>query len=120
MNHDRMLALADLIERVPPDRFNMMMFFDGPENCSSRWHYMHAGECGTSCCIGGWACVLALPDPLVRADVIEDSDEEQVAREWLGLTFEQAQSLFFSNYDQTNLEAAAKIRRWVEADRAVG
>lgn len=87
---DRVIQLRDFLATLPPKRFDMNDWMDYP-----GWDWTEKGEppittlhnCGTTACIGGWANVLFFPN------------KGEVA--WrdvgtlLGLTYHQADSLFF-------------------------
>ncbi len=58
--HKRFLSLADFIEDLPPENFRMTTWAD----CGTRSHFQnhdHTAQrevnCGTSCCVAGWAAV---------------------------------------------------------------
>lgn len=80
MNTERILALADLIEKQPhttqeaPEGFTMV-----------NWNH----DCGTPACIAGWACHVAL-----GGAVVLDINIEQTARRFLGLDAAEADALF--------------------------
>jgi hypothetical protein len=110
MNNEAMLALADVIEAA--DRFDILTFGrtkDGsllsPE---ALW-----GDCGTVACYAGWEN--ARNDHAPLSDV-------SAAQETLGLTYRQANRLFFGQgnfweaigHPTTGKKAARVLRRIVE------
>lgn len=114
MNKERMLQLADFIEKLPPHKFEMEYWMGektNREDNPNNWYTTtragtiedHRGEtvkeyepfdCGTACCIAGWAAMLQ-NDLKPMAFFIDDRTVEERGRDWLGLTDEQAQNLFF-------------------------
>lgn len=82
MHTERILALADLIEKQPhtttesPEGFTM-----------DNWHH----DCGTPACIAGWACHVSLGGNVV---LNKDVNIELTARYFLGLDAEKADALF--------------------------
>lgn len=75
MNRDMFRRVADVIELE--DRFDLSLFASGDL----------LNECGTTGCIAGWTAALA--------GAGDDVDIERAAREALGLTWRQADRLFF-------------------------
>lgn len=97
----RIIELADLIEALPDEQFDMRLFR----------HY----PCNTPGCIGGWAVFHFAPNVWSRMN--EPSGE--VAKKLLGLSNDQAEALFYvgdscpddSLYDSiTQQDAAATLR----------
>lgn len=55
MNKERLLRLADFLEKeVPEKKFNMKTFFS--DNVNSLYDLQH--KCGTTACALGWMCVI--------------------------------------------------------------
>jgi hypothetical protein len=78
MNIDNMLALADLLDSVPPENFDML-----------EWHVVRQ-RCGTVACIGGWATDLAGMPEGGRSDAVRflgidryPADDLFEGRNWL-------------------------------------
>lgn len=105
-----MLQLADFIETLPDHKFDMSYWISEKEqnNYSDEWivrFYPRIWEpdtdqvifepfdCGTACCIAGWAAMMKndfKPMPFF----VDDETIESRAREWLDLTHEQSNNLF--------------------------
>lgn len=90
MNKERLLELADIIEKAPPEEFDMQ-----------DW-------CGTACCIAGWA---------VKVYSLDASrGVRKVAGDVLWLSKKQSEELFtpdlVSGYDNVkNIDAANVLRK---------
>lgn len=82
MNTERILHIADLIEKLEPQQFDM-----------NEW----ANSCGTVACIAGWTY-------LTYADEVIPGSAGTVAAEILGLDEEVANSLFVPT-DEDGLDA---------------
>lgn len=54
MNIERLTKLAELLDTVPPERFNMDYW--GLASAYSNLKELNVAECGTSACALGWAC----------------------------------------------------------------
>ena len=113
MNKQRMLRLADRLEKIDPNKFDMNAFAD-------------KRECGTTCCVAGHALLMA-GWKLGEADVweavafvsrrgveVHTSQVGDYAQEYLGLTEPQAKKLFYSGWKRTNKDAARIIRNMVK------
>lgn len=70
MNKERLELLADHIEKLPPEKFDM-------------WQW-----CGTACCVAGHAISLAGIRPRHK------DETPGLAQKWLGLTMDQRTALF--------------------------
>jgi len=108
MNTDRILALADLIEKQPlTDSIAADGFYMGS--------YTH--ECGTPSCIAGWAAWESLGRP-AHMKLNDEWGVSDLAAEFLGISDEQRRSLFLmsnsnrSYHGVSPTEAAAVIRRF--------
>jgi hypothetical protein len=130
MDKEKMLALADFIEKVPDDKFHMG-FFGKPANYESRRVVCKEdlNVCGTACCIAGYVVVnkgyCVTPGGFVYDD-IDESDyigqAETLAARELRLDSDQATALFFDRNwpyqfkeDANNPKVAAqRIRHMVE------
>lgn len=146
MNKERMLQLADYIENLPTNKFDMTHWLNyKSKNELGHWvidrsifenqtdeFLMEPLDCGTVCCIAGWATAIESnfePIAIVQYNITI----EQRAKDWLGLTDTQADNLFMTNintvwlwyyekcnfllnqsedrfYDITNKEAALVLR----------
>lgn len=76
MNVERMTALADFLEKLEPDKFNM-----------TRYYQLDSDLCRTPSCIAGWACHMF-------NDKINDN-YAGVAAELLGLDLDTAKANLF-------------------------
>lgn len=97
MHTERIRALADLIEQQPHTT-------EEAENGFNMSDYTH--DCGTPCCIAGWAEINVSKDGRAPFDR---------GQEWLGLTIGQAEELFYVDSDLelediTPSHAAAVLR----------
>jgi hypothetical protein len=107
MNIDNMLALADLLDSVPPENFDML-----------EWHVVRQ-RCGTVACIGGWATDLAGMPEGGRSDAVRflgidryPADDLFEGRNWLTIpTISAAMKA-------TPAQAAAELRARVAAYQA--
>jgi hypothetical protein len=117
MNKERMLQLADYIEKLPEHKFEMQYWISQKvqkENSYGEdyWKIDYAPrmdsvsgdklleplDCGTACCIAGWAT--AIESNFKPIAIIQDGKTiEDRAREWLDLSHEQGQNLFLINID---------------------
>jgi hypothetical protein len=107
MNKERILALADLVERQPH------AIEDQPESGFAMCSLIH--ECGTPSCIAGWAAW----ESLGRPGIIEDiEDVIDLASQYLDLGFDKYRHLFYpSNYSgnkYTPAHAAFTLRLLAE------
>lgn len=97
MNTEHLLAVADAIEHasIPDLGFNMCDFLAAAD----QQHPDHSGRaCGTVACIGGWAYSLAkhaTPPAYVERYSPAAQDVFDTARDFLALTEESAERLFF-------------------------
>lgn len=128
MNKTRMLELADALEAAKPRQFDMRVFVAKYEvDKAGRRRSIrgvHSDEilptlkempCGTSACIAGWAVHLHPRAGLGAAySTWGFYDVEDHARAILGLTADEAYTLFHRRWRQNNKQAAALIRRCVE------
>lgn len=93
MNRENILAVADAIEQhsIPELGFNMYDYVCDAEVLDRRGlSDMSGSGCGTTACIAGWAKAIALGrTPQNYFGVHED------AQHWLGLSLEQADTLFY-------------------------
>ena len=89
---EKILELANFIEALPPEQFDMAHF-----------------ECGTARCIAGWALHLDGQDVLAPLSTGSSSTR---ARDLLGIDGDRASDLFFSgiDYHPTTKEAARVLR----------
>lgn len=89
-NKQLLEKVADRIE-AEPERWNQA-------------HFRSVRECGTTYCIGGWACVLS--DSLWQ--------DEEIAKELLGLTRNEADFVFYNGFSQANHDWAHKeVAEWL-------
>jgi hypothetical protein len=109
MNLDNIKTLRAHIAGLPEERFNM-----------AQWSARQSGnvdytvpedlltDCGTAGCIGGWACALAGTRETRKFNSTEIMD---TARNYLGLTHEQAAALFLPDRldGRTRAEAIAVL-----------
>jgi hypothetical protein len=115
MNKERLLELADFIEKLPPEAFEM-----------EDW--VTQNECGTTACIAGWACLRFIGGSVAKERHIYDIDGSCInvlysAREVLGVDDESLYYLsewpdkFYCEYTdpditKTRNQVAAEYIRW--------
>jgi hypothetical protein len=114
MNKERMLQLADYIEKLPEHKFEMQYWISQKvqkENSYGEdyWKTDYAPlgdsirlieplDCGTACCIAGWAT--AIENNFKPIAIVQNGQSiENRALEWLDLTEKQGQNLFLINID---------------------
>jgi hypothetical protein len=114
MNKERMLQLADYIEKLPEHKFEMQYWISqktkkenylGEEYWKTEFapygnsqSLIEPLECGTACCIAGWAT--AIENNFKPIAIMQDGKTiETRGREWLDLSIEQANNLFLMNID---------------------
>lgn len=124
MNHKAMLELADHLEKMPKERFDMAHFgyrIDGRRRRATR-----DNACGTTCCIAGEKVLMDGGEMkffsqsnaagfMLKGDVVIP---DRYAAHALGLTDDDADGLFFDYSIATPTEAADRIRRMVKGDKA--
>ncbi|PZP62989.1 MAG: hypothetical protein DI604_28090 [Delftia acidovorans] len=120
MNKERILALANLIEKQPHSAVEEVSGFN-------MVSYVHA--CGTPACIAGWAVASeGTPSPLAHQP-IQPTGVSSRAAKYLGLEYPEAEELFLGGvYDLdeiTPAQAAACLRHLAETgevdwDHAMG
>lgn len=101
-----MTKLALFLEDLPSERFNIEYWFSSVEN-EIATDELDLNDCGTAGCIAGWALCLRNNGYVAAIDdYYEDESDDDVdavmlehvrdeAADWLGLTFYQADRLFF-------------------------
>jgi hypothetical protein len=114
MNKAFMLKLADLLEILPSERFNMDYWFSyvsedsfGKPTYESSYN-VALNNCGTAGCVAGWTMALA-NDGVYDFEAVREvqdgtnwlyfSDMEDMAANHLGLTHFEAQQLFHVSND---------------------
>lgn len=126
MNKERMLQLADYIDNLPEHKFEMQYWISQKvkeENWNGEeyWKIDYAPtlytdirqslleplDCGTACCIAGWAA--AIESNFKPISIFQDGKSiEQRATEWLELTQEQERNLFLTSIDTVWTDYYAK------------
>ena len=104
MNKERMMELANFLERLPEKQFDMQVWVnDLTDGFSSVYKEEYDyGNCNTVCCIAGWAVGLFNGTGFVRPNNKRDYAEETIVQEatrLLDLTRGQAVNLFYTNDD---------------------
>jgi hypothetical protein len=103
MNKERMLLLADLLETITPEKFNIEnwtldihhdLYGDSGATYSNQYHHasLSAYDCGTAGCIAGWAVAMKNDLDLKNFPAASVATE---ACDYLGLTEDQGRSLFY-------------------------
>ena len=115
MNKERMLQLAEYIESLPEHKFDMTYWISSKvkvENDNGTYwerdrfpsiygldtDLFEPLDCGTACCIAGWATAMENNFKPIAMRV-DGKTIEQRAQEWLGLTEYQAKNLFLLGID---------------------
>ena len=109
-----MLQLADYIEDLPEHKFEMQYWISQKvkkeySNGVYFWKtdyapvfnvdiFLEPLDCGTACCIAGWATAIENNFKPI-AMMQDDKTIEDRGREWLDLTYAQANNLFLMNID---------------------
>jgi deoxyribodipyrimidine photolyase-like uncharacterized protein len=92
MHVEKILKLADFLETVPDERFNMNYFFRGTDH-DYRYIIENGGSCGTAACVAGWASIrfkeeaLSLLTPTLGL--------ETAVKQILDLTWGEVDRLFY-------------------------
>ena len=111
--------LADFIEQVPADNFDMSNWLSKQDEDHDRIFKPVQEEfaCGTVACIAGWTVA---GSALFAGKQFSSSYVPQLARELLGLTEDEARKLFVPNwskynwYQITNNDAAIVLRSFAK------
>lgn len=121
MNHKAMLELADHMEKMPREQFDMSSF--GWRNDRRRRRVTLKNPCGTTCCIAGEKVLLDGGE--MRFSGSDDADfyindkpisASDYARSALGLSDHEGFLLFFNCGARTPNEAAYEIRAMERED----
>lgn len=98
MNKERMILLADLLDSIKPEKFNIT-YWTSDYNPDEDQHYfqddiadLSVYNCNSAACIAGWA--VAMKNDLQVNDVRIDHIEE-IAKNYLDLSHEESQRLFY-------------------------
>ena len=112
MNKERILKLADVVERQKHAKVSDSHGFNMGE-------FRH--ECGTPSCIAGWACALKKRDKTGMKEI--DIDVFSQAKKYLGLSAYEADELFIPSSGYWSLitpsQAAATLRNLAETGEVV-
>jgi hypothetical protein len=125
MNKERMLQLADYIENLPEHKFEMQYWISnkieqGTFNNKPYWSIesyplWHSNpetlveplNCGTACCIAGWAA--AIENNFKPISLLQDGKSiEDRAAIWLDLNQQEAHNLFLIGLDSVWVDYIAK------------
>lgn len=107
MNIDNMKKLQACMENVSARDFNMRAFFRVANPCAGSDDDLGLG-CGAPSCIAGWA-LHSMPRENLEAQVKAKTKEHRktdfygfmaqpIAREWLGLSVDEANTLFITGW----------------------
>jgi hypothetical protein len=97
MKTERILALADHIEKVGDEHFNMSAF-------SNRGGAPTA--CGSTACVAGWVIHIGLQAGEITRATLDSAGDK--ARGWLGIDEDQASALFYPEGYSDNRDAWGK------------
>jgi hypothetical protein len=98
MNKERMILLADLLDSIKPEKFNIIYWASDYNedttdySCQGDIVDLSVYNCNTAGCIAGWA--VAMKNDLQVNDVYLDRIEE-MAKDYLDLSYEESQRLFY-------------------------
>jgi hypothetical protein len=104
MNTERMLELAEFLEKLPEKQFDMEIWVNDLTRKFSPYfqdEYDYK-NCNTVCCIAGWTVGLFNETGFVKPNNKRDYTEETIVQEatrLLDLTRGQAVNLFYTNGD---------------------
>ena len=95
MNKENMLELAELLESIPDEQFNMdhWLLNNDPFNRFEEREF-DPHNCNTVGCIAGWAALLESDFKRTLGEVFKVSE---IAKNWLGLTSIEAYNLFHTH-----------------------
>lgn len=93
---------------------------ENPEQ-HDQTHWSSKTECGTTCCVAGWACILSGYEPVfegpgkfeISSMVQKDGQHFRIpkkATDLLGLTWEESEELFYSPEEK----AKRILKEWSE------
>ena len=94
MNTERMMMLADLLDSLPEEKFELAYWVNDREQEEETPDYVDLSvyNCNTTACIAGWA--VALKNDLA-VDELYCGDVEKEATDYLDLTSHERQRLFY-------------------------
>lgn len=94
MNKERMMMLADLLDSLPEEKFDLTFWINDREQEQETPDYVDLSvyDCNTTACIAGWA--VALKNDLA-VDQLYCGDVEREAGDYLGLNRQEMQRLFY-------------------------
>jgi len=94
MNTERMMMLANLLDSLPEEKFDLTYWVNDREQEEETPDYVDLSvyDCNTTACIAGWA--VALKNDL-SVDELYCGDVEKEAGEYLGLNRQEMQRLFY-------------------------
>lgn len=91
MNKENMLELADFLETIDGEQFNMYHWLLVNRLLDNPSKEFNPYDCNTVGCIAGWAALL---ENNLKLTNLETSDVSVIAKNWLGLTAIEAYNLF--------------------------
>ena len=98
MNKERLYEVANLLETLAPEKFDMTRWITMNMNLEDKIEYnllpneCEPNHCGTAGCIAGWAVMLKHGLSHFK---IEIDDVAREAADWLDITNEEADNLFY-------------------------
>ena len=129
-NKERFIYRAWLAESTTPDEHDCLSTID-PERAPSLLDH----SCGTVGCVAGWCCAVGIHEKSIELDPLGHLKDciEYVARDWLGITVEEARFLFmvnenfgfpFKSLEEATVEDALKrldflIKRYIDAQETI-
>ena len=112
MNKNRMLMLAELLETIPPVKFNIEYWASNyiedtdEHSVQDDFTVLSGYDCSTAGCVAGWA--VALKNDMAIENYRTDRIEED-AMEYLDLNRYEAQSLFYYGNDSIYAKYAGDL-----------
>jgi len=109
MNKERMLELAEFLEKLPEEQFDMTSWVKDLRSNQGDLYYKEyfkseyeVFDCNTVCCIAGWTVGLFNGTGIIKTNTLRRVDEDTIVKEatrLLDLTRSQAVELFYLNPD---------------------
>ena len=109
MNKERMMELANFLERLPEEQFDMQTWVKDKRSHQEGLYFKQyftgsfdVNNCNTVCCIAGWTVGLFNGTGSIKTNTLRGVNDDTIVKEatkLLDLTRSQAVELFYSNPD---------------------
>lgn len=111
LTRQRLAELADFVEKMEPDQFDMAVFFANSKGNLLLTSELPSKMCGSVACLAGAAAFLS--------GVRDKEPIRQVAKRFLGITHDEADYMFCGDWSSfkmsaTQEEAVAYLRNCLE------